>query len=157
MQAELKQKQQDLENLDNKLQDIQTKFKLADSGRFAEKEGLINIRREIEDRNKDIGQADSLLKDKHRELELLNRSIELKTNELDGISVKLKEGRSALSSIGAEIERKQKEMTINKETEETPGGVWKDTTFKMYDEIDERLRTEDDNLKAKKLNDNKTE
>jgi PAS domain S-box-containing protein len=157
VQAELKQRQVDLENLDRKFQDIHTKFKLVNMGRNEDKENLMKVRTEMKEGTKEMLQADVLLKEKQRELELLNKSIELKTNELNGISIKLKEGKSALRSIGAEIEEKQKELTISKESDKSPGGIWKDSTFKMYDEIDEHLPREDSSLKTKKLNDDETE
>jgi len=145
MQAELKQKQHDLENLDNRFQETYTKLKLVNMG---ENVSNMNIKTDLEKENKEINHITGILDEKRMELDSLNKSIALKASEFGDISVKLEEGKSALSLIQSELEKKQKEAELSK----MPGEGWKEK-LKIYDEIDKCLDASEDKLKTKKLSD----
>jgi chromosome segregation ATPase len=149
--AELQQKRQELANLDSKFQDIQSKFKLANHGKMAQDQDLMNVKIQLEAGTKEMNHVNSLLRDKQRQIDALSKSIEIKTNELNGISVKLQEGRSALDMLDSKIVKRQNELNIDRDSPETPGGVWKESSFKMYEEIDKKFGTGEEAIKTKKL------
>jgi PAS domain S-box-containing protein len=147
IQAELKQKQQDLKNLDNRFQEVYTKLKLADRDKAANSDDLIKIKTDIRMENRDKEHMDNILNEKKRELESLSKTTELKTSEFNGINMKPQEGGSVLNLIGTELERKQKEIDG-----ETPSETWKEK-LKIYDEIGKCLDVSEDKLKTKKISD----
>jgi len=153
IQAELKRNQDELEKLDQQFKEVHTKFTIMDREKNAFNKDLITIRN---NQDKALNQITGLLKEKQKELDLLDKSISLKTDELGNISTTLKENQNTLSFVESELTRKQMELETGNESIDTIGSTWREK-LKIYDEIDKSLETVDDNLKTKKLKEDNDE
>jgi PAS domain S-box-containing protein len=126
MQAELEKKQEDLEVMNQKFHEMQTRSQLVDSERNATA----------------MEKVDSNLEKRQRDLDEITESIKTKSMELGNITTKLS-SRSALEEIEADLRSSgDEEMT----------SMWKGK-IEMYDEIDKVLTHDETPLKTKKLND----
>jgi uncharacterized coiled-coil protein SlyX len=149
IEAELTRKQEDIENLTSRLQDTYTKLKIANMDRDSF---------ELKPRF-DISNAAKLednIEKRMKKLETINESIESKINELNDVTVKLAESKSVLDKVGAEIQKRQKELQSGEmDSKDKMNETWRNK-LKIYDEIDKCLNITDDNLKTKKLKDNES-
>jgi len=148
IQAELKRKQEELEKLDSKFKDVNTKLKIANTGKI-----LVDgqIQKANEEKQREIEHIGSLLEKKQRELESISSSITSKTDELESITKKLEEDKSALQTVENELARRRAELENPPLTEEELGKTVKEK-IKIFDEIDKSLGIdEQESLKTKKI------
>ena len=138
LQAELDSKQQEIDALNTRLQG----WSLADSGKIVG--DLKGFRTEID-------RIDDVLREKQKELESLNKGIELKTGELEDLNSKLEEHVSALKLAESQIGRSKMEQVVEETHAETPTGEVLRDKIKLFDEIDRSLDAASGDIKTKKI------
>jgi len=127
MQAELQKKQEDLETMNHKFKEMQTRIQLVNRERNATEIERVDI-------NLEKGQKD---------LDEITESIKLKSMELNTITTKLERGRSVLERIETELHSGNDEEITRMRNEK----------IALYDEIDKVLSHDEAPLKTKKLDD----
>ena len=133
VQAELNRRQEELDSLNNKFQDVYTQLKLVDR-----------------ERNQGTLHTDSILKQKKEELESLNETIVSKSSEINNLNKELEKRKSALDLAQSELEKSQKEKEITEKIMEMPEKPLSGK-LRLIEEIDKSLDMEDNNLKTKKI------
>jgi hypothetical protein len=97
------------------------------------------------------------LREKQKELESLDKCIEVKTGELENLNSKLEEHVSALKLAESQIGRRQMEQVIEETRAETPTGEVLRDKIKLFDEIDRSLDATGGDIKTKKIEEDSEE
>ena len=153
MQTELKRKEEELEQLDDRFQETYTQLKLADQEKKANTGDLTRIRMEMGEKTKEITDINSLLQERQRELQSLNESIQTKTGELSTIATHLEENKTTLTMVETGLQKKQKELELIEQTDKMPSSDIVKHKLTLSDEIDKCLDITEENLKTKKFDD----
>ncbi|MFW6173638.1 MAG: PAS domain-containing protein, partial [Elusimicrobiota bacterium] len=140
MEAELKRKQEEIEDLNNRFKETCTKLKLANM----EKNRAVTDRKELDNDVK--GEIDLQKIEKEPTDAPVNA---LKPNH---VTIKLGEEESALGKLIAEVERKVEKPDIGEEGEVS----WKEK-LKICDQIDKNIDIMEEKLQTKKLKDEEPE
>ena len=135
MQAEIERKQEEMKDLDRRFKETFTRLKLADMA----KNGASKIAPgpELDNRIKELDHTDR----QKMVRELINESIKLG-------------GDKAI--VGELQSGTKEELGLEERSEEGEESTWKEK-LRIYDKIDECLDATEDNIKTKKLTDDKSE
>ena len=154
MQAELKRKQQELEELDNRYREMYARIKMADMEKDENKKELTEVKTQMNKITNEVKNLTGILEEKQNELDRLNKSIELKTKELSSIMSKTEKTKSELIWLESELQKRQSEFESSDENIETSlNKAWMDRV-KMHEEIDKHLGIAESELRTKKLAEN---
>jgi chromosome segregation ATPase len=148
VQSRLEQSEQELRNLENRFQENNLRLKVLDMEKNAVSNELVKMKSEFEGRTGEMTHIHIAVDEKQKELETINESLVMRSNELQMATMKLQGIKSVLDILESEKQKKldsEKSVTV-------PGDSWKEK-IKIYDEIDKCLNVTDNGLKTKKLKD----
>jgi len=157
LETELSRKQEELDALTNRFQDMNVKMKTLLLEKTSLQSELNMLRHDFESKVENVAvHVNADLAEKQKELTVLQDSLTSKMNELQTVSMKVDEQKSLLSSVNSELDKRQKELETSNRMFAPPSDAWKEN-LKICDEIDKVLNTSEEGLKTKKLKDSQEE
>ncbi len=147
MQMLLKQKQDELEQLNERFHEIHTQLQVVNKEKQAHALDTTKMNTDFGNKTKEMAHLDTLFQDRQKQLQTMQDSIEIKTRELGLLTTQLQEQQASLASL----QQEQKELAMKQKTDAMQTSPAVRHKLTLTDEIDKCLDLAEGGLQTKKF------